>query len=151
MRKSEGRSKGKAGSRWGRKSDWKLRRMNRCSVVPLAGCANGLHCFQWGGALHSDVSMSLGYRDTAWWNGCPLTTRQFKLVRMWIQTCQTVFTSFKTYVSFFLDCSYERAYAHIRTRSLGDSQSVILLHLECLAKICKAKGMHSCLWFCQTL
>lgn len=47
MRRLEERSEGKGGSRWERKGEGGVRRMNECSVVPLAAYTNGLNCFQW--------------------------------------------------------------------------------------------------------
>lgn len=47
MRKSEEVSEGTGRSRWERKGEGGVRRMNQCSVVPLAVYTNGLNCFQW--------------------------------------------------------------------------------------------------------
>ena len=48
MRRSEEESsEGKGRSRWKSKGEGGVRRMNECSVVPLAAYTNGLNCFQW--------------------------------------------------------------------------------------------------------
>lgn len=47
MRRSEESSEGKGRSRWKRKGEGGVKRMNGCSVVPLAASTNRLNRFQW--------------------------------------------------------------------------------------------------------